>query len=91
MQFYCESNQEILDTVIQAYRLSEAVCIPSMVCLDGVYLSYLSETVEAIACPQADYVHDKGWGYDACQRSKCAWWDSANPIQRFTIAIRLAP
>lgn len=46
MQFYCESNQEILDTVIQAYRISESACIPAMVCLDGVYLSYLSETVD---------------------------------------------
>jgi pyruvate/2-oxoacid:ferredoxin oxidoreductase alpha subunit len=46
MQFYCESNQEILDTVIQAYRISESLCIPSMVCLDGVYLSFVSETVD---------------------------------------------
>lgn len=46
LQFYCASNQEILDTVLQAYRLSERVSLPVMVCLDGVYLSYLSETVE---------------------------------------------
>ncbi len=45
MQFYCETNQEILDTVIQAYKISETLSLPSMVCLDGVYLSYLSETV----------------------------------------------
>lgn len=54
MQFYCESNQEILDTVIQAYRISESVCIPSMVCLDGVYLSYLSETVDIPDQEQVD-------------------------------------
>jgi pyruvate/2-oxoacid:ferredoxin oxidoreductase alpha subunit len=46
MQFYCESNQEVLDTVLQAYKVSESLSIPSMVCLDGVYLSYVSETVE---------------------------------------------
>ena len=46
MQFYCESNQEILDTVIQAYKISESLSLPSMVCLDGVYLSYVSETVD---------------------------------------------
>ena len=46
MQFYCESNQEVLDTVIQAYKISESLCLPSMVCLDGVYLSFLSETVD---------------------------------------------
>ncbi len=46
MQFYCESNQEVLDTVIQAYKVSESVSLPSMVCLDGVYLSYVSESVD---------------------------------------------
>jgi pyruvate/2-oxoacid:ferredoxin oxidoreductase alpha subunit len=46
MQFYCESNQEVLDTVIQAYKISESLCLPSMVCLDGVYLSFASETVD---------------------------------------------
>ena len=46
IQYYCESNQEILDTVIQAYRVSESLSVPSMVCLDGVYLSYVAETVE---------------------------------------------
>ena len=54
MQFYCESNQEILDTVIQAYKISESLCIPSMVCLDGVYLSYLSETVDIPDQEQVD-------------------------------------
>ena len=46
MQYYCESNQEILDTILQAYRVAESIYIPAMVCLDGVYLSYLSESVE---------------------------------------------
>ncbi len=46
MQFYCESNQEVLDTVIQAYKIAETVHLPAMVCLDGVYLSYISESVD---------------------------------------------
>jgi len=46
IQFYCESNQEIIDTVIQAYKVSELVSLPSMVCLDGFYLSHLSENTE---------------------------------------------
>ncbi|MFC1907619.1 transketolase C-terminal domain-containing protein, partial [Chloroflexota bacterium] len=46
MQFYCENNQEVIDTVIQAYRISELSCLPSMVCLDGVYLSYVAENTE---------------------------------------------
>lgn len=54
MQFYCESSQEILDTVIQAYRVSETLSLPSMVCLDGVYLSYLSETADIPDQEQVD-------------------------------------
>jgi len=46
MQFYCESNQEVLDTVIQAYKVAESLSLPCMVCLDGVYLSYVSESVD---------------------------------------------
>jgi pyruvate/2-oxoacid:ferredoxin oxidoreductase alpha subunit len=46
LQFYCEDNQEILDTVIQAYKISEAVSLPSMICLDAFFLSHTSEPVE---------------------------------------------
>ncbi len=53
MQFYCESNQEVLDTVIQAYRVAETVSLPAMVCMDGVYLSFVSESVEI---PEQDKV-----------------------------------
>jgi len=55
MQFYCESNQEVLDTVIQAYKISESVGLPSMVCLDGVYLSYVAES---ISIPDQDKVDE---------------------------------
>ena len=40
IQIYAKDHQEIVDTVIKAYRLSEAVCIPVMVCYDGYYLSH---------------------------------------------------
>jgi len=46
LQFYCENNQEILDTVIQAYKISEAVSLPSMILLDAFFLSHTSEPVE---------------------------------------------
>jgi len=39
LQFYCEDNQEVLDSIIMAYRISEKVLLPSMVCLDGFILS----------------------------------------------------
>ena len=45
LQFYCESSQEALDTVIQAYKISEKVSLPSMVVLDAFYLSHTFEPV----------------------------------------------
>ncbi len=48
MQIYCEDNQEILDTMILAYRLAEDkdVLLPINVCFDGFYLSHIAEKVE---------------------------------------------
>ncbi len=46
MQFYCASNQEVLDTVIQAFKVSEKLLIPSMVVLDAFSLSHTYEVVE---------------------------------------------
>ncbi len=40
IQIYCRDNQEILDTVIQAYRIAESVYVPVMVCFDGFVLSH---------------------------------------------------
>lgn len=46
LQFYCESGQEVLDSIIMAYRISEKVLLPVMVCLDGFILSHTYEQVE---------------------------------------------
>jgi pyruvate/2-oxoacid:ferredoxin oxidoreductase alpha subunit len=46
IQFYCSSNQEVLDTVIQAFKVSERLMIPSMVVLDAFALSHTYEVVE---------------------------------------------
>jgi len=40
VQLYCEDNQEIYDTIIQAYKLAEKVYAPVMVCYDGYILSH---------------------------------------------------
>jgi pyruvate/2-oxoacid:ferredoxin oxidoreductase alpha subunit len=45
MQFYCQTNQEILDTIIQAYRVAELVSVPVMVCFDGFIMSHTYEPV----------------------------------------------
>jgi pyruvate ferredoxin oxidoreductase alpha subunit len=40
IQMYCRDNQEILDTIIQAYKIAETVYAPVMVCYDGFVLSH---------------------------------------------------
>ncbi|MBN1383188.1 MAG: pyruvate ferredoxin oxidoreductase [Deltaproteobacteria bacterium] len=45
IQIYCRDNQEIIDTVIQAYRIAEAVYVPVMVCYDGFVLSHTTMPV----------------------------------------------
>ncbi len=46
IQLYCETNQEVLDTTIQAFKLAEAVDLPVMVILDAFYLSHTAEPVD---------------------------------------------
>lgn len=48
IQLYCETVQEVLDTVIMAYRIAEHhdVMLPVNVCHDGNYLSYGASRVE---------------------------------------------
>jgi len=55
IQIYCRNNQEIIDTLIQAYRIAEAVYVPVMVCYDGFVLSHTMMPVEV---PDADLVKD---------------------------------
>ncbi len=53
IQLYCETNQEVLDTTLMAFRLAELVELPVMVLLDAFYLSHTSEPVDI---PSADMV-----------------------------------
>jgi pyruvate/2-oxoacid:ferredoxin oxidoreductase alpha subunit len=54
LQFYCEDNQEVLDSIIMAYRISEKVLLPAMVCLDGFILSHTYEQVEIPGIEEVD-------------------------------------
>jgi pyruvate/2-oxoacid:ferredoxin oxidoreductase alpha subunit len=53
IQFYCESAQESLDTVIQAYRVAESVLLPVMINLDAFYVSH---SLEPVRVPAQDLV-----------------------------------
>ena len=46
IQLYVESNQEAVDTMIQAYKIAEACELPVMVCMDGFLLTHTFEPVE---------------------------------------------
>lgn len=53
MQFYCWSNQEVLDSVICAFKIAETLMVPCMVCYDGFFISH---TCEAVDLPDQDQV-----------------------------------
>jgi len=45
IQFYCENSQEVLDTIIQSYKISEKLLLPALVVLDAFYVSHTNENV----------------------------------------------
>lgn len=47
LQIYAEDNQEILDLVVQAFKIAEdkRVLLPINICFDGFYLSHMTERV----------------------------------------------
>jgi len=46
LQIYCETAQEVFDTILIAFKLAEKILIPTMVCMDGFYLSHFSEPMD---------------------------------------------
>jgi pyruvate/2-oxoacid:ferredoxin oxidoreductase alpha subunit len=46
VQLHCRDNQEVLDTVVQAYRIAEQLSLPVMVCYDGFLLSHTAMPVD---------------------------------------------
>lgn len=45
IQYYGESSQEVLDSIIQSYLITEKLKIPVMVVLDAFYQSHTSENI----------------------------------------------
>jgi len=54
MQLYAQNNQEVLDSVIQAYKVAESLDLPAMVVLAAFVLSHTSETVDIPAQEKVD-------------------------------------
>jgi len=56
IQIYCRDNQEIIDSIIQAYRIAESVYVPVMICYDGFVMSH---TMMPVEIPDADRVGEE--------------------------------
>lgn len=54
IQYYSESPQESLDSVLQAFRVAEQVGLPAMVNHDAFYVSHALEAVQVPAQPVVD-------------------------------------
>ena len=54
IQIYARNNQEIIDSIIQAYKIAESVYIPVMVCYDGYVLSHTEMPVDIPAQKDVD-------------------------------------
>jgi len=46
IQLYCSSAQEVLDSILCAYRIAETAMLPVLVCAEGFLLSHTSEVLE---------------------------------------------
>lgn len=45
IQFYCESNQEIFDTILQGYKIAEQVYLPILVNMDAFLSTHVLENI----------------------------------------------
>jgi len=54
IQLYCENNQEVLDSTIQAFKIAETVNLPLMIVLDAFFLSHTSEIVDIPSQKEVD-------------------------------------
>jgi pyruvate/2-oxoacid:ferredoxin oxidoreductase alpha subunit len=54
IQIYCESNQEVMDSVIMAYKLAEKLLVPVMLAYDSFFLSHTSEIVDIPEIEEVD-------------------------------------
>jgi pyruvate/2-oxoacid:ferredoxin oxidoreductase alpha subunit len=54
IQIYAESNQEVLDNILMAFRLAESVSLPVMLTYDAFFLSHTSEIVDVPDAREVD-------------------------------------
>lgn len=81
IQYYCKTNQEVYDTVLMAYKVSEheEVYMPSLICQDAYILS---QTLAPVKIPTQDEVDDFLPPYDP----KHFKLDPENPVTHSNLA-----
>jgi pyruvate ferredoxin oxidoreductase alpha subunit len=80
IQLYAETNQEVIDLHILAYKLAESLMLPVMVNMDGFVLTHTFESVEI---PETTLIKKFLPDYVA---SKDSFLDTANPRSLGTFA-----
>lgn len=54
IQIHCASNQEAVDTTIQAFRIAQETELPVAVCMDGFVLTHTMEVIDMPSQEQVD-------------------------------------
>jgi pyruvate ferredoxin oxidoreductase alpha subunit len=54
VQLYCSSAQEVLDSILCAYRIAETALLPVLVCAEGFLLSHTSEVLDVPGQEEVD-------------------------------------
>jgi pyruvate/2-oxoacid:ferredoxin oxidoreductase alpha subunit len=54
MQYYCDNVQNVLDSILIAYRVAEQAQLPVMINMDAFYLTHTSEQIDIPAQDEVD-------------------------------------
>jgi len=54
LHVYCEDNQEVLDAIIQGFKVAEQIMLPVLINMDGFYNSYTTEPIEVYDIQDVD-------------------------------------
>lgn len=90
MQIYCSGGQEILDSLLLAYRVSEEVLLPAMVVYDGFVLSHTYEPVDVPSQEDADlFLSRPDYPFRLDPRKPAAYSALPSPQQYFRLRYRM--
>ncbi len=86
LQYHCSSNQEVFNTILQAFRVTEQINIPVMVNFDGFAISHCLMPLTMPAQGDIDRFlppHEPEWRLDPAHPSSLSNVTMANEYARF--------